>query len=264
MDFCFDWHSATFEAVLMKRRLRRGLIVLALSGVGAYAMAAASAAPPAATKSLLQLHAAFRESQRCVQERIMIRAKLFNPNGAPPPRHTPGCDDMKGALRQKYEATIAAAQAGDIDAQLCYLMQGVGDRESGFRLTDAEIVEYQSLGAQYVDAAFKRGDWRLVELLGYHVVDWVGLFANLKQWKDPLREYKSHQLLLLGAGDIDPQDTGPWLAVLRMPESTDNWNLSAQAMQDADAWAQETYEKYFISRPRLLKEPKVCNAEDGS
>ena len=32
-------------------------------------------------------------------------------------------------------------------------MQGAGDRESGFRLTDAEIAEYQTLGAQYVDAA---------------------------------------------------------------------------------------------------------------
>jgi hypothetical protein len=227
----------------------------------------ASAVPTdtlASAKSLVQLHAAFRESQRCVEERIMKRAKLFNPNGTPPQPHIPGCDDMKGALRKVYEATTAAAKAGDVDAQMCYLMQGYGDRESGFRLTDAEISEYQSLGAQYVDAAFKRSDWRVVELLGYHVVDWVGLFMNLEQWKDPLREYKSHQLLLLGAGDVDPQDTDLWLAVLRMPESKDNWKLSAQEMQDGDAWAQETYDKYFISQPKLLKQPRLCTAEDAN
>jgi hypothetical protein len=215
-----------------------------------------------ATKSLLQLHVAFRESQRCMEERAIVRGNVSYGLHVALPPHIPGCDDMKGALRREYEATTAAAKAGDGDAQLCYLMQGYGDRETGFRLTDVEIAEYNSLGAQYVDAAYKRGDFRVVELLGYHVVDWAGLFMNLEQWKDPLREYKSHQLLLLGAGEIDPQDTDPWLAVLRMAESKDNWRLSAQEMQDGDAWAQETYDKYFVSQPRVLKEPRVCTAED--
>jgi hypothetical protein len=216
------------------------------------------------TKSLLQLHAAFRESQRCMEERTIVRGNVSYGLHVALPPHIPGCDDMKGALRQEYEVTTAAATAGDIDAQMCYLMQGYGDRESGFTLTDGEIAEYQSLGAQYVDAAFKRGDWRVVELLGYRVVDWAGLFINLEQWKDPAREYKAHQLLLLGAGDVDPQDTDYWLAALRMPESKDNSKLSAQEIQDGDTWAQETYDKYFISQPKLLKEPRVCTAEDAS
>jgi hypothetical protein len=227
----------------------------------------ASAVPIAspATKSLLQLHAAFRESQRCMEERTIIRAKLYNPNGAsPPPPHIPGCDDMKGALRKVYEATTAAAKSGDIDAQMCYLTQGVGDRESGFALSAAEIAEYQSPAPRYVDAAFNRADWRVVELLGYHVVDWAGMFINLEQWQDPLREYKAHQLLLLGSGDVDPQDTDYWLAALRMPESTDNRRLSAQEIRDSDAWAQETYDKYFSSQPRLMKEPRVCTAQDAA
>jgi hypothetical protein len=83
----------------------------------------------------------------------MIRAISFNPNGARPSAHIPGCDDMKGALRQLHEATTAAAKAGDTDAQMCYLAQQLDDLESGFRLTDADIAEYQSLGPQYVDAA---------------------------------------------------------------------------------------------------------------
>jgi len=214
------------------------------------------------TKSLLQLHAEFRESQRCMEERAIIRGNVSYGLQVALPPHIAGCDDMKGALRRKYETTAAAAKAGDVDAQMCYLMQGYGDRDSSFRLTDAEIAEYQSLGAQYVDAAFKRGDWRVVELLGYRVVDWAGLFINLEQWKDPAREYKAHQLFLLGAGDVDPQDTDYWLATLRMPESKDNSKLTAQEMQDSDAWAQETYDKYFISQPKLLKQPRVCTAED--
>jgi hypothetical protein len=66
-----------------------------------------------------------------------------------------------------------------------------------------------------------------VNLLGFHVVDSAGPFINLEQWKDPVREYKAHQLLPLGSGDSDPPNTDNWLAALRMTESKDNWNLSA-------------------------------------
>lgn len=83
----------------------------------------------ATPKFLLQLHAEFREAQQCVEERTIIRANLWTQNGALPPPHIQGCDDMKGALRKLYEATNAAAKSGDIDAQMCYLMQGAGDRE---------------------------------------------------------------------------------------------------------------------------------------
>jgi hypothetical protein len=217
---------------------------------------------PSAAKSRFKLHAAFREAQRCMDERIIMRALAYNPDGARPSSHIPGCDDMKGALRQVYEATTAAAKAGDPDAQMCYLMQGGGDRESGFRLTDAEIAEYQALGPQYVDAAYKRGDWRIVELFGYDIVDWAGMFMSLEPWKDPLREYKSHRLLLLGAGDVNSQGTDSWLTVLRMPESNDTSRLSTQEMQESDAWAQTMYDKYFVSQTKLLKEPQVCTGED--
>ncbi len=187
-------------------------------------------------------------------ERVILRANL----GGTMPTHIPGCDDMRGASRSLYEATKAAAKAGDLDAQLCFLMQEAGDRESGFALSEAEIAEYRSLAPQYVDAAFKRGDWRVVHLLGFHVVDWAGLFIGLKQWKDPAREYKAHQLLLLGAGDVDPQDPDYWLQPLRIPEST----FSAQEIRDSDAWAHEMYDKYFSSQPTLMKEPRVCSDQD--
>jgi hypothetical protein len=259
----YEWRNAAPSP----GRQDRKIIASTIEANHATANPTAASAPPTvspATKSLLQLHAAFRESQRCMEERIIVRGIVsYNLNAALPP-HIPGCDDMKGALRKVYEATTVAAKAGDLDAQMCYLMQGVGDRESGFQLSDAEIAEYQSLGPHFVDAAFKRGDWRVIELLGYHVVDWAGMFINLERWKDPAREYKAHQLLLLGAGDVDPQDTDYWLAALHMPESKDNSRLSAQEIQDSDAWVQETYDKYFISQPKLLKEPRVCTAQNAS
>ena len=86
---------------------------------------------------------------------------------------------MKSALRKLYETTKWAARSGDIDAQMCYLMQIAGDRDTGFMLTDVEIAEYQLLAPQYFDAAFKRGDWRVVDLLAFHVVDSPGLFVWL-------------------------------------------------------------------------------------
>jgi hypothetical protein len=259
----YEWRNAASSPAQHDRQLIASAIELEYASSNSTATPALPAVAPA-TKSLLQLHAAFRESQRCMEERMIVRGNVSYDLHVALPPHIPGCDDMKGALRQEYEATTAAAKSGDVDAQMCYLMQGYGDLESGFRLTDAEILEYQSLGAQYVDAAFKRGDWRVVELLGYLVVDWAGLFINLEQWKDPAREYKAHQLLLLGAGDVDPQDTDLWLWQLRMPESKENWRLSPQEIQDSDAWAQEIYDKYFVSQPRLLKEPRVCTAQDGS
>jgi hypothetical protein len=244
-----------------KINIPRDLVVLLLAVLALSQVARGALAIP--KPSLQQLHSAFRESQRCMEEREIVRINLMNHSGTMPP-HIPGCDDMKSAYRKLYEATYAAAKSGDIDAQMCYLMQGAGDRESGFALSDADIAEYLSLAPQYVDAAFKRGDWRVVELLGYHVVDWAGLFIGLEQWKDPTREYKAHQLLLLGAGDVDPQDTDYWLAALRMPESKDHGRLSAQEVHDSDAWAHENYDKYFSSQPRLMKEPRVCTAQDAT
>ena len=255
----YEWQSAVPSPGLQDRHVIASAIEANQATVNLPMPKAVPTVTVATPKSLLQLHAAFREAQQCVEERTIIRANLWTH----PPPHIPGCDDMKGALRKLYEATNAAAKSGDIDAQMCYLMQGAGDRESGFALTDAEIAEYESLGPQYVDAAFKRGDWRVVDLLGFHVVDWAGLFINLEQWKDPTRAYKAHQLLLLGAGDVDPQDTDYWLRALRIPESKDNWRLSAQEIQDSDAWAQEMYDKYFSGQPRLMKEPRVCTAEDA-
>ncbi len=220
---------------------------------------AASPVTTTVSPSLLQLHAAFREAQRCTEELVIVRANIGNHVGTMPP-HIPGCDEMKGAIGRLYEATKAAAKAGDASAQMCYLMQAAGDRDSGFMLSDAERVEYQSLAPQYMDAAFKRGDWRVVNLLAFHVTDWVGMFIELEPWKDPLREYKAHRLLLLGTGGADSQDPDRWQPLLRLPEST----LSAEERRESDAWAQDMYERYFSSQPSLLKEPRVCTDENAT
>jgi hypothetical protein len=248
----YEWRNAAPSPRLQDRQIIVSTTEASYATANPTAASALSTVSPT-TQSPLQLHAAFRESQQCLEEWDIVRANRANHIASMPP-HIPGCNDMKGALRRNYEATRAAAQAGDIDAQMCYLMQIAGDRDSGFMLSDAEIAEYHSLAPQYVDAAFKRGDWRVVDLLGFHVVDSAGLFVGLEQWKDPVREYKAHELLLLGVGDVDPQDPDYWLPVLRIPEST----LSAQEIRNSDAWAREMYDKYFSSQPRLIKEPSVC------
>jgi hypothetical protein len=240
----------------------RGMAAVAAPSDGRVLASPSMAAPPdeiPTTKTVVQLHAALRESQRCLHEAFVRRANLTNDIGAMRPIES-GCDDMKTAERRLFEATRAAARAGDLGAQMCYLMQQAGDRDTGFMLSDVEIAEFQSEAPRYVGDAFRRGDWRVVNLLGFHVVDWAGLFVQLEPWRDPLREYKAYRLLLLGVGAADAQGSDQWLPLSLNSEST----LSAEDIRDSDAWAHEMYDKYFSSQPRLIKEPTVCTDQDGT
>lgn len=69
-----------------------------------------------------------------------------------------GCN-LSDIERRYFEATREAAKKGDDDAQLCYLQAALGP------FTDADTEEYKKVAPGYVDAAFKRGDWRIVHLL---------------------------------------------------------------------------------------------------
>ena len=64
-----------------------------------------------------------------------------------------------------FKATKEAAERGNADAQLCYLQGDFFSPEGAQIFTDAEIEEYREVAPKYVDAALKRGDWRIVYLL---------------------------------------------------------------------------------------------------
>lgn len=74
------------------------------------------------------------------------------------------CDQADLGTRY-FEATKQAAKRGDVDAQLCYLRGDFFSPEGKQIFTDAENEQYKKDAPRYVDAALKRGDWRVVELL---------------------------------------------------------------------------------------------------
>lgn len=86
-------------------------------------------------------------------------------------------------------------------------------------------------------------------------MDWVGPWASLDQWLDPAREYKAQRLLRLGAAESYAEYLDNLYSDRRYSDAITNVG---------DAWAQETYEKYFSSQPKLTKEPQMCSTEGAT
>ena len=112
---------------------------------------------------------------------------------------TSDCDEADLGTRD-FEATKQAAKRGDVDAQVCYV-KGDGVRPDGKQIfTDAEIEQYKKDAPRYVDAALKRGDWRVVELLNKrHFHPGSGPLDLLEGVGDRDTQYKMTRLLRLGA-----------------------------------------------------------------
>jgi hypothetical protein len=229
-----------------------------------------------------QLHAAFRKAQQCADASSTIKslkslsnctfldgkpefakayadcvgeAAAVHKNLAVARASMVGCGEESGLMRRYFVATKTAAEAGDTDAQMCYVFGGFATQEGDFAYTDAEMAEYRATAPRYMDAALQRGDWRVVKLLSFHIVDWAGPWAFLDQWQDPAREYEAQRLLRLGAAESYAQDLDNLYSDRQYPD----------AIKTAgDARAQETYEKYFSSQPKLTKEPQTCSSEGAT
>jgi hypothetical protein len=158
-------------------------------------------------------------------------------------------------MRRYFEAAKMAAEAGDTDAQMCIVFGPFEMRNGDFAYTDYELVEYKATAPRYIEAAIHRGDWRVVTLLSTHVVDAPGPWAFLDLWQDPAREYKSKRLLRLGS-------EGDYAVALENSYSSRQYPEAITSV--GDAWAQEMYEKYFSSQPKLTEEPYPCNLEDST
>jgi hypothetical protein len=164
-----------------------------------------------------------------------------------------GCGNDGDVRDNYYNATKSAAKAGDPDAQLCYLQSDFLDLAGKPNYTDAGVEEYKATAPQYVDDAFKRGDWRIVYLLTtQHFHPTSGYLNLLDNIGDPVTTYKMDKLLRLGssgeyAGDLDALSDdlahGPQLQ---------------GKVAEADAWARETYTQYFAGVPGITKPPAVC------
>jgi len=173
------------------------------------------------------------------------------------------CGEESEALKNYYNATKLAARNGDPDAQLCYLQSYFSDSRGNTPYTDADAQEYQTKASEYVDAAIKRGDWRIVYLLttsqfhagsGFlHLLDGIGQTQTI---------YKMDKLMRLGASGNYASALDGNMAALVHPDLKPDAALPKDQVAAADEWAQQTYAQFFSSSPGLTSAPSVCEEHE--
>jgi hypothetical protein len=198
----------------------------------------------------------FRELRRCVfasKELAIARRLADAQNRADDLEQVLSHCDQADLGRRYFEATEAAAKDGDADAQLCYLQRDFSSPEGAPIFTDAEIDEYQKAAPAYVDAALKRGDWRVVDLLNTgHLLHVVG---------ERYDRYKSTKLLRLGASGSYAEGLDDVLRGIVQANLNPAAAMTEQAIKEGDAWAKQTYANYFSSVPGLTGPPVVCRPD---
>jgi hypothetical protein len=175
-----------------------------------------------------------------------------------------GCGDTTDIDARFFEATRQAAKAGDADAQMCYLEGEFGTSGGQPLFTNAEVEEYRRVAPHYVDAALRRGDWRVVELMtkdSFH--PGVEPIRNIPGIGKPEAIYKMRKLLRLGASGLYATMLNSELEGMIHPDLVPEAALSADVIERGNAWAQQTFNQYFSGRAGLTERPTVCMAPMG-
>lgn len=147
-----------------------------------------------------------------------------------------------------YDALRAAAQAGDVGAQRCFIQGYFDDPQGRDRISEQQRRDYIHLANNYISSGLQRGDWSLAQWLArvsLHVPDGL-LFSAYPFGSSALETlYKMNFLLTLG-GATDTDTQRPQSIVKNVAASGE---LSEQQVQDAQEWARETHSKYFAATP---------------
>jgi hypothetical protein len=159
------------------------------------------------------------------------------------------CGDSEQAEEAFYAATLAAAKAGDTDAQLCYV-------RSNFDLkrpwSGEEKALYSQLAPTYIQQSFERGDWRFIELLrstSSAIVDTNSLLVQVTSGEENYR-YRMHRLLQRGA-------QGKYADFLKHTAKAPV-GLSPSQVQESDIWVDQMFERYFKRSPKISDMPTAC------
>lgn len=167
-------------------------------------------------------------------------------------------------MRTRYfAATKQAAKSGNADAQLCYLQGEFFSPEGAQIFTEAEIEEYKRAAPGYVDAALKRGDWRIVHLLNTQHLHGGGPLRLLEGIGERETQYKMTKLLRLGSSGSYAKFMQSRLEGMLHPDLIPSAALPPEVAKEGDAWAQQTYINYFAGVPGLTEAPVVCSPESG-
>ena len=174
------------------------------------------------------------------------------------------CGDTTEVVARYFEATKQAAKAGDADAQMCYLQAEFGALSREWPPTDPNVAEYRQVAPVYVEAAFRRGDWRVVKLMSkssFHPGS--GPITQLKGIGDRETVYRMIKLLRLGATGAYARDLDADLNGMIHPDLVPEAALPADVVRKSDAWATETFNESFSGSPGLTERPTVCNPPPG-
>jgi hypothetical protein len=175
-----------------------------------------------------------------------------------------GCGDTTDVEARYFEATKQAAKAGETDAQMCYLQGNLGTSREVPLFTDADLEEYKRVAPLYVDAALRRGDWRIVELMtkrSFH--PGAGPVTQIPNIGKKETIYKMTKLLRLGATGAYAKNLDADLDGMIHPDLVPEAALPADVVKQGDAWAQETFNQTFSGVAGLTERPTVCGPGRG-
>jgi hypothetical protein len=172
------------------------------------------------------------------------------------------CGDEHDLFAKYYNSTKESAKSGNSDAQLCYLQSDFLDLDNKPPYTQADIAEYQAASPKYIEDAFSRGDWRVVQLMSSdHHGAITGLSLYIPNIGTPDTMYKMTRLLRLGASGEYAEQLDAKLDTIARPDGKENPELPQARVADADAWAQKTFSQYFAGAPRLSEPPSTCRID---
>ena len=154
-------------------------------------------------------------------------------------------------------AMLIAAQSGDLPALDCYLGLQVSSVPGNLIDHPEWLTQYKQNAPALAQLGIERGDWHVVKLLQFAYS--IGADGSLLlgyvtgRHPDPEQAYRYQKLERLGA-------SGDYAVQLDRMYSFIDASLSKQQIAAADAWAQETYSRYFqgTSSNELGKWESAC------
>jgi hypothetical protein len=170
-----------------------------------------------------------------------------------------GCGDMTDVEFRLFEATRQAAMAGDPDAQMCYLQANFFASTGESLFTESDVEEYTRVAPQFFEAAVRRGDWRIVQLMTKRSFQpGAGPVTQIPDIGKPETIYKMTKLLRLGASGRYAKSLDRQLTGMIHPDLVPEAALPAGVVSRGDAWAQQTFNEYFAGVTGLTEAPAVC------
>lgn len=179
-------------------------------------------------------------------------------------------------LANYHDSLYAAAVAGDVDAQYCFMDRSPELVAQGEKtLSPEQIKQLIEQSENWAQDAFQRGDWRIVNYMqaklyshGANTTYLISALPGLDAAaNDPaFARYALLALLRKGAVDEYAADVDQRLSAITVhnPSILPEDVLRSGVLNSADeasaiAWANEMFERYFQHSPQLSAPPVACS-----